>query len=232
MFEIHPQNSNRQSGNAMVYVLIVVALFAAINFILSKQNDSSEIEALTREQIAIYTTEIQQASLAVKQAIDQLLYSGIRIDELDFVTPDDEPDFSTGSNADNIRKVFHPLGGGLNVPQLADDAIRDPASSTPAPGWYLGRFNNVEWTEDDVLLVAHKIDEEICKSINKSITGSSNIPVISTSVPNYLIDDAIHGGTNIPFTETACSDCLGFNSLCVSNSAENEFSYYSVIATQ
>jgi len=132
-----------------------------------------------------------------------MLYSGSTIDQLDFCLPG-ETCFTMGSG---IHRVFSPDGGGVIMPQLPAEAIQQ-VDTNPAPGWYMGAFNNVEWTPlgpdgpvgcpdlpagscptgcpaqcplpyQDVILVAHQISQPVCAKINELITGVTD----STAIP-------------------------------------------------
>ena len=226
-------SNNPQNGNAMVYVLIVIALFAALNFILARQSDTTESGVVSEDKVEIYAGNLITASSQLKQAIDMMTYSGSQIPDLDFTTPDDEPAFSTGSPAD---KVFHPEGGAVILPKIPDAAIHQ-VNSDPVPKWYIGRFNNVEWTEstnDDVILTAHQLTQAVCAKINQRITGSSTIPALvgAATLPSRLIDASLHSGTNSDFDVVDCPACEGWPTLCISNSAGTIFSFYSIVAQE
>jgi hypothetical protein len=219
--------SNRQAGNAMIYVLIIIALFAALSFVLSRQGSNSESSTLSTQQTEIYSTQILQTAMQIKQAVDSVLYSGsgTTLDTLDFTLPSD-PGFD---NAPTVHKVFHPDGGGVTMPLLPADATTPAAN--PAPGWYLGRFNNVEWTETaatDVILTAYHIAQPICQRIDQKLTGSTTIPVSTTTLKNMLIPASFFSGSNSDLTAAACSGCNGQPSMCVQDT-DGSYSFYSVI---
>lgn len=233
-----------EQGNAVVYVLIVVALFAALSFILSRQGDSTEQGTLSAEKIEVQVSQIIQVSNQVKRGVDQLIWSGTDINDLDFILPSDGA-FDTGSN---INKVFHPEGGGIVMPRIPSGAVNQ-VNTDPAPGWYMGRFNNVEWTPlgpgntagpggieadyEDVILVAHQVSESICARINEMLTGSSAIPSLTTDINSVLIDAAVHtNGPNVDLDTTACPGCDGMAALCVENAAGTIWSYYNILAQQ
>ncbi len=215
-----------QGGNAVVIILIAVALFAALTFTLSRSVQDGESNELTRAQTEIYASQLMSYAAEVESAISQMLYSGAEIDDLDFVLPDDT-DFETGSD---IYKVFHPDGGGVNLKRLPEGVIAQVSATTPAD-WYLDRFNNVEWTPTtkmDVILTAHQIAKSTCEEINKVITGSRTIPALNDSLSNILVA----GNAESDLDETACSDCEGYASLCVSNVSVNAWSFYTIVAAQ
>ena len=216
----------------MVYVLIIVALFGALSFVLSRQTDTSEAGVISEEQLEIYTATIQQSTMQLKQAVEQLTFTGTNINDLDFVTSDQ----GTFNNPPFYDKVFHPAGGGVILPRIPDDAIdEDALVGTPAARWYIGRFIDVEWspsTADDVILTAYQLSEQVCARINEKLTGSSAIPdLVGIAATDTIL---LNSAGTVQFTSAHCPACYGQQSLCVrdTSTAEDNWSYYSLIAIQ
>lgn len=221
-----------ESGNALIYVLVAIALFAALSFTLGRQSDTSEVGSLSDEKNELYATQIISYAAQAKQVIDQMDFIGTLIGDLDFVLPSDAA-FNT---APHVDKVFHPEGGGLipgNLPKGSEtSAIIDPVA-----GWYLGRFNNVEWTTTtgtDVILTAYQISQAVCEKINEKLTGSTAISTMTDSIKEVMIDDAFYGaGTNTDLTTDGgdiCPACNNMAMLCVENQSQNAFAFYAVLA--
>jgi hypothetical protein len=239
----NPQRS--QYGNALIYVLVAIALFASLSFVLSRNTDTSETGVVEEEQNEMYAAQLISYSAQVKSAVGKMLFSGAFPEELTFFTPGDA-DFDSSATYRHIYKIYHPEGGGLSEKSLPEK-IQGGAGSepNPDPGWYLGRFNNIEWTKssaDDVILVAYKIKKPVCEAINEKITGSENIPVLSGEARGFFVHDSDttpshtqsnsegHTGANSSLLAGNCAECEGMPSLCVANSTEDVYAFYSVIA--
>ena len=223
---------SKEHGNALIYVLIAIALFAALSFTLGRQSDTSEVGSLDDERAQLYASQLISYATQTKSAVDQMLFtSASDIDDLDFMAPTDA-NFET---APVIHKVYHPQGGGL-IPGKLPAQVVAQVTNDPEPGWYLGRFNNIEWTatgSNDVILVAYQITEQACGLINEKINGSTAIPTMTGSIRNTMIDDALHGGTNVELTTDGgdiCSACENIGSLCVQEGGI--YGFYTVIADQ
>ena len=224
-----------ERGNALIYVLIAIALFAALSFTLGRQTDTSEASALSDEKAELYATQLISYAEQTRSSVDQMMFTAsTSIDQLDFTAPTDVA-FDT---APVIHKIYHPQGGGLIPGKLPTEVIAQVTAS-PEPGWYLGRFNNVEWTNqavfprDDVILIAYQINEKVCGLINKKINGSIVVPTMTSSIRDTLIDDTLHGGTNLELTTDGgdiCPDCENMGSLCVQEGGI--FGFYTLIADQ
>lgn len=223
-------NQNTQSGNAMIYVLVVVALFAALSYLLARESDTSETSVIQGEKDEIFVNQIMQLPMQIQQGINQMSFTGTRPDQLDFVTVDDA-DFETGSH---IHKVFHPQGGGISMPRLTEEMINEVSGESPAPGWYIGMFNDVEWTpstNNDVIMVAHQITQSLCALINEKLTGSSTIPTLTDPINELLIDAASStASSNSDFTTTECAACENNLAMCVKDDDATLYSFYNIIS--
>lgn len=226
-----------ETGNAMIYILIAIVLFGALTFIVARQGDNSETGALDSERTEIAATQIIETSMQLKQGIDQMLYSGSEPDDLNFVTPDDEPTYSAGTS--HVHKVFHPSGGGLLLHPIPSQAVEQISNDPPAR-WYIGRFLNVEWTAsaaEEVIMVAHQLSTPVCRAINQKLFGNP-APLTTTANPrDLLIDNVLHGGTNPPeWTTVTCTDCEGKIAGCIEGpseiAGENIRSFYSIIVSR
>jgi hypothetical protein len=224
----------KQRGNATIYVLIVVALFAALAFVLSHQNDTSEAGHIGNERAEIVAGDIIAYPSQVKQALDMMVMSGTSPSDFDF-TQSGQSGFNT---APSTKKVFHPDGGGLTLAQLPSGAVAE-TSTNPKAGWYLSEFNNVGTSVSsdlDVVLVAYQISKDVCQRINQRLTGTKDIPVLNNTIPNLLIAKEsppgvpVHSGTNADFNASACSSCE-LPALCVSESGPR-YGFYSVIISR
>jgi hypothetical protein len=221
-----------QSGNAMIYILIALVLIGALTMILSRQNQRASGENMTEEMLNFETTRMKSYATGAQDSVNKMLMSGSNPDDLDFSLPN-AASFETGTN---IHKVYHPEGGGLN-PGVVDPKIFTGTDNNPAPGWYMGRFNNIGWSASgaqDVVLVAHQIDEAVCARLNKDLTGSAVIPALggTGNIRDYLIDDSLHSGANANLTAAECAACENKVALCVSNTAANMWSYFVVIESR
>lgn len=215
-----------EKGNALIYVLIAIVLFAALSFILSKRTDNNSTSTIDSSKTELYADQIIAFASQAKTVIDQMMFTGTTIDTLDFTLPS-QAGFET---APNVHKVFHPAGGGLSMANIPAE-IQNEVSANPPAGWYIGAFNNVEWTKGtgtDVILTAYQISKGVCESLNKKITGNTAIPAISGTLKDFLIETA--GNTDFEISD--CAACEGYASLCVSNSPPTIYSYYNIVAAR
>jgi hypothetical protein len=227
---------NNEHGNALVYVLIAIILFAALSFTLSRQTDTNESSDIPSAHAESYAAQIIAYAATAKSALDQMLIAGTKINDIDFTLPS-----QAGFNiAPTITKIYHPDGGGLTPSRLPSQSIQQNIPD-PVAGWYMGRFNNVEWTKtsaNDVILIAFQINKKTCEALNLKITGSTAIPKMTATIRNVMIDDAFFGGsgntdlTTDPSVAPICAECHGRSSLCIEDSASTTYGFYTIIADQ
>jgi len=222
-----------ENGNAVVIILITVALFAGLTFTLSNSTrDGGETSGLSVAQAELHATQIMTYAAEAESVIDQMVFNGTFIEAIDEILPSDAA-FETGSDID---KLFHPDGGGLTYKTATEPpfVMVSPAPTTQS-SWVLSDITNVEWsdtTASDIILTAFGIAQPVCQAINNAITGATTIPVLGAGDAGYP-DDAFaedSGGADLLIAE--CAECEGQNALCVSNSSADRWYYYSVIGAQ
>jgi len=213
---------NKQHGNAMIYVLIAIALFGFLTMTLSRTNNEADGQDIDDEQAALYALELMEYAASAQSVVDMLITSGSEINDLDFVNPT-----SAGFNTPpHYHKVFHPQGGGLNYKPELNEAIQNGGASV----WAINSNTHVEWTPstaNDAILTAYFLTRQICEIINEKLTGSSTIPVTASPHADYFLDT---GTTDLDATE--CAACDGQPALCVENDTNDNYSFYSIIAAQ
>ncbi len=214
--------NHSQAGNAMVYVLIALALFGFLTITLSSQNDQADGQDISDEELALYANELISYVASAQQVVDMMISTGSEVNDLDFVNP-----ASAGFDSPpHVHKVFHPQGGGLNYQEKFNAIIQNGSSAQ----WALNNNINVEWTPttaNDVILTAYFVRENVCRIINKTISGETTIPVTANAHADYFLNT---GTSNLNTTE--CADCEGYPNLCVENNTNDNYSFYSIIAAQ
>lgn len=220
-----------QNGNVFVYVLIAVGLLAALMFTLSKSADQGDAASEVSEgQNMIMAGEIIAYAASASNSLTQMQQTGATTSNIDFILPSD----SNFNTAPTIYKFFHPDGGGLSYKALPAKAIADDGIGLVA-GYYVGRFNSIEWTPsitNDVLFTAYEITRGVCTELNKKIAGVGTIPTATgDTLDNFFIEDALHAGTNDNFEIANCATCEEKPALCVTDGA-GKYAFYSILEAE
>lgn len=223
-----------QRGNAFLYILIAVVLFGGLMFSISRSaHNDDPTSQLDDGKAKIAANSILSYAAVASNAIIQMEQSGTDPGDIDFMYPSDT-NFNT---APTINKLFHPDGGGLNYKTLPPGAANTSAIVTPA-GYYIGRFNNVEWTPttaQDIIFTAYELTESVCEELNRKIRGSTTIPpTTSGHFRTFLLDEDIYSGTNVDFNVANCTTCEEISSACVSytSGADTKYAFYSILTAR
>jgi hypothetical protein len=228
MFSINStKNFKRQSGNALIYVLLLIALFAALSFVITRGRGNQDVDILSEEKIGTSVTNLSQHAYAAQQALDRMRFSGTRVDQLDILRPD-EVGFNSGTT---FQRFYHPDGGGMAY--KAADSYGDGyfADTGTQRGWILQKATNVSWTKTsaaDVIFSFADTTGDICAGLNKQITGADTIPVATDTIAN-LFDGSDAPNNNL--TTTNCAACENKRSLCIEDSA-GRYVFYNIIWEQ
>lgn len=158
-----------ESGNILLYILIAVALLAALSYAISKSNTGSTTQ-LNSERSKLAATEILEYASILGNAASQLRLRGCKLTEISFVGATGT---YTNANAptDNTCHVFHASGGGINI--QAPPAAALVTSTTP---WTFSADMEVSGvgttcTADgcaDLVAYIPGVKDSVCDAINES----------------------------------------------------------------
>ena len=227
--------SSPASGNAFVYILIACVLLGALTYSLSRSyNTGGAAKDLDDTRALIAADSILAYAGNAANVITQLDQTGVSDDEIVFTIPSD----AAFNNAPTTEKLFHPDGGGLNYKPLPKDAIDQDLTGNPVAGYYIGRFNNTEWTPsttNDIIFTAWGIRREVCAALNKKLLGSATIPT-ELNLPQMrrtMVDAIYHSGANADATAAGCPSCDGKPSLCMrTGGVPYVYAFYSILVAR
>lgn len=223
----HLKKTRSQQGNVLFLILIAVALFAALSYVVTSTSRSNP-QAL-KESDRMAATEVLNYVVGVRTAVTRMLLSGVRIDLLSDeaagrLSVDGSPylwSYNPKCTVDSC-KIYAPKGGGAiykNFPKFTN------GPDVGWPGGYLtGGENdmviiNVEGVgspANEVALRFVKMKPSVCNAINVInngeplydwSTGSGNHGVINTDLDASVLtlSGPAAGKTIIPYGDaTAC----------------------------
>lgn len=210
---------NNQRGSVLFYILLGVVLFAALSFVVggmlrgSGDNGAIEQAKLQAQAIVEYGTK-------AKITVQDMKLAGIDAGQMSFLKTGD-----VGYGvAPHTKKVFHPEGGGLTVPNLTQAVVTETLA--PVVGVYMTRMavGNMGSTADDVVVSVRGVKKAVCEQINKALTNSTTIPSTGANNHNALF---VTGASDL--TAGVCASCAGKTGLCVSQTGPTIYTYYSVV---
>ncbi|MCB9990939.1 MAG: hypothetical protein H6867_06120 [Rhodospirillales bacterium] len=217
-------NKNRQneSGNVLWFILLAIALLAALTATISKSSDTTEQNA-NIERFRIDASDIMRHSASIREAVNSLKLQGISENNISFVNTSTSVDYSNGTCFDCM--VFSSSGGGA-------------AYRTPNPSWldstHSGDARYGEWefsgTNDvigvrsanaDLIMYLGYLKENLCTQINTMLR-------IAGTPTDAGFDQTAFTGS---FANTAdIGNMSGAESGCFEDtSGDRDFTYYQVL---
>jgi|GEM_PF-555908 len=225
----------RQNGNALWFILIVVALFGALSATLIR-NTGTVNQAGDVEQARVRASSILRYTTSIETSIQKMMIEGMSESDLDFSQLG--TDYENANCTDDSCKIFKTGGGGLPYRNLSS-----VISSPTEQDWvvsaqnriYLAGCDDADNTCTDLLLVAPNIPRMVCLQINE-MQGIANIDGAPPQMGSFLIDEVFNGtytgdisndmigGTN-PASDAP--QVQGANAACVE--ADNMYYFYQLL---
>ncbi|MCB1557367.1 MAG: hypothetical protein KDJ50_00415 [Alphaproteobacteria bacterium] len=211
-------SETRQSGSALILILIGVVLFGALAYAVSEGLRVSDgtSSGVGREKAELDMNSIMDFMSATANGFQQMKLSDERDpDSIVFTIPSD----AGYGTAPHDFKIFHPLGGHVTY-QKPWSTLDDPSEVT-ATDWFFVRntIDGVGGAGDEVIMSLIRVPEKICQRINFKLTGSETIPSETGDM------DAMFDTGADPIDATNCAACEGKSALCVSNGNVRVFYY-------
>ena len=205
-----------QSGNVIFYILIAVALLAALSYSVT-QSGRGGVGNISKDKAALHASEIIAYGNTLAQAVSQIRLRGYKDTEISL----ENSIISGYTNAnctDDECKIFHVSGGGVHYMEPKTDWLDSSFSAKSNYGDIT--FSGGSCTEsttchtdgldnEDLILFFPYMKKEICLALNDKL----NVSNPSDDAP---IDAACSGaGTGAKFTGTYA------NTLALKDSAGN-----------
>ncbi len=172
-----PRNSPSQSGNAFVFVLLGVALFAALGYVFSRGMNQASGN-LTRQQLYAYTSDIFSYSQQIESAVNLLRRNGCSESDLNFENPTVAGYVNPSAPVDNSCDVFHEEGGQV-VWQSPPGGVNNGSQwiitgnmGVQGVGTDGGAAGNV-----DLVLILPNATKEFCIALNDKLSVANPLDV-------------------------------------------------------
>jgi hypothetical protein len=243
--------NNNESGSAILWVLMAVALFAALNFAF---NSSSRVSTSVLDDAAAtaYANQIIAYGNEVKSAVKRMKLRGCSDTEISFANQMNKskdgsvilvPDgHNPNTPTDGSCEIYKSTGGNLNAWLLSDNHTYDwsglCATCSSRNSYYPRRIQipGVGLTnKEDITLMGGLIKKEVCLKINNTlnVNNPSNSPpkatITGTAIPNGSFSD-----NNSLVVTDIDGEITGKSSFCGGDVAENPqgYIYYHVLLTR
>lgn len=176
-----------QSGNVLFLILIAVALFAALSYIVS-QSTRSGGGGYASEKIQLSASQLLQNGIGIRTALMRMINAGIKQEDLDFWW-----------DANPVGAVFGKDGGAARInipPDILPSVSGSPGFFYHAPASTPVSVANIGTSAPDIVMgLNFNLDakgEQICAAINKklgidTIPGSASGPDWPSAAPGKAV---------------------------------------------
>lgn len=225
----HHRQSER--GNVLIFILLAIALLAAITMVLSRSNSASD-ETGNVERGRVLASQMMRFARAVEAGVQQLKFSDISENDISFENTVTATDYSNANCTNNRCRVFHINGAGLTLSAAPPSAI----SGTGKEWGFTGAnaagsaADPVGSTANDLVMFLPGVRNFVCREINKLLgVNNGDIPTDTDGIVTTAYTGAF-SGSNLLDGDPTPFDLGGEASGCFydDNASENIF-YHTLI---
>lgn len=204
----------QENGSVIVYILIAIALIAALSYAISHGSRSSEA-TLTKDQARIAANEIIEYGNAVAAAVQKLRLRGCKDTEISFAnniwkTVGGASIHPTGHNPNTPGdecEVFDSEGGAISALVMpSHDSLSLPSGSINKGHSVIDTIEviNVGSSAIDLVMIVNFVPREACPIINQLLgTFDSDTPPSDEWGGAVIFTGAYGGAAQIGDVETA-----------------------------
>lgn len=180
------KNSSSQSGNVLFLILIAVALFAALSYVVAEMMRGASPTAILDEKAGVYASEILDYGRSLRQAVQNVRINGCDDTDISFVNSTISGYAHTPA-ADDTCQIFAPDGGSMTyVEPDANWLARISPVPTLQGQWYFPASTCVldigngstgcdsdSSDNEDLIVILPYIKQEVCELINRRLNLGS-----------------------------------------------------------
>lgn len=190
---------DKQSGNVLFLILIAVALFAALSYVVTQSTRSGPGDT-TREIGRLNSARLMQQGIEMDTKIQMMLARGIPIERLDFSSSARLRHDGVIQPRDNTLctmvecEVLNPLGGGLpyrTFEGLGSMKLGPYSGTNDARGHWSPRLLSVVGlgtSLPEIALVVAAIDINVCNAVNNSVGVPEDVGRDFSGETNYIFE--------------------------------------------
>lgn len=183
-----------ESGSVLIFILIGVALFAALSFAVMgslRTSSSGASGAANEERMSLALTELRNTVLQTRTAIQLMVANGYSPGGIDVSASGPDGNYYSWTNnvcgGDDKCKLYHPDGGGLNFflfskayPQFS--ALPNVVASAQIPQGLFWTWWAYRGTFKGDIIYRVRITKEFCNFVNKKNGITADIDSFQASV--------------------------------------------------
>ncbi|MAS87884.1 MAG: hypothetical protein CMH30_07940 [Micavibrio sp.] len=180
-----PRSMKNQRGNALLLVLIGVALFAALSYVVAK-NSGNSAGTIDKENNSLLASQILEYAKQLQQGVNIIKQNGYSENQISFAHPD-LTGYGTYDTSPETE-VFNPRGGGASY-KTFPKATNDDWIFSGSNAAYRVPIPNELWASctaacSDIVALLANISKELCMELNERVgvaNPSNNPPQMNTT---------------------------------------------------
>lgn len=185
-----------ESGNVLFLILIAVALFAALSYAVTQSMRSGSGDA-SKETNSVNVAQLLQVPTTYRTAVQRMVVSNDM--EASLIRAIEPAYFSSETEEEHKRNIYHPLGGGMPYPVPPKD-LMNPDYEPYA--WAFNSENEVK----NVGITSSSGDAEepsvelmaLLPGIKKSACEAINQKLGITGMPESVADASLNASSTVP----------------------------------
>ena len=242
-----PLPKKTQNGSAIFIILIGIALFAALSFMVAQMLRQGNPDMISEQKAQLMADEIIQYGHSVRSGIQDMKISNGCADSAISFENVKQAGYEHTPVTTETCKIFSSLGGGVNYLNPSDDWLdEDFFGHTTFERWYATGASCVEDVpnedstcstdgedNEDLVMLLHFVKKQLCVEINEKAgidnPGGDPPAADSCHATATLFTGAFAEGTDIADTELNghAFGCFAQNNMC--GGIQNYYAYYHVV---
>jgi len=181
---------NTQAGNVLFLILIAVALFAGLSYVVTQSTRSSPAGA-GREKVLLQLNQVHNYSVNIKTALSRVLTNGGSFETLSFEDVRFVDDYTNTNCVSETCRIFSSLGGGAlwaEPPEGFNDGT-DYIFSGHSQVKGIGQDSPGNADAAELLLIVPNLSESTCLAVHAHLNGGAVTPIPEDS-SGCLVDTA------------------------------------------
>ncbi len=177
---INNQKRQSEKGNVLFLILIAVALFAALSYVVT-QSTRSGGGSTEREKNILGSAQMTQYPTALRTALIRMVLGGMAVENVKFNAP---TQFSTITAS---MLVFHPQGGGATYQSAPSELSATGANQLT---WYYNANFDVPSVGidgsggNDIVAFLPGVSNGVCKQVNEELGLIMGTCTLNAGVPS------------------------------------------------
>lgn len=197
--ENEDENTPNERGNVLWFIMIGIALLAAITMVISRGSSSVD-QAGDYEQNSVQASQLMRYAKSIETAVQEMKLNGISENDISFENSLTTTDYTNSNCGISDCLLFYVDGAGLEYRNFS-------SLQSTAGDWIFTGANNVGTTANpvgttaassgnDLLMLLPNVKSAVCTHINRTlgVGTAGTLPTETTGIATTAFTGAYAGG--------------------------------------